>query len=540
MPVPLIEPDFRVPIDRLPGGVLDLVGVALTKDAQTGEVLLVVARPAFNATWWDVLVWHRVELALLLLLPLLWAAWRQWRTVGRGKQDPGLAYCRCCGHELDARLVTVDPKSSEDLLWSSDEARCPACGQRGPRRLFLSRLESPSKGRSRFERNGLLPLIFILTLFGVVSPMTSMIARTPFAGDVTWPVEGLDNLIGSWAPSRSSWDVKRRVRRVYELHRPSDGSVERLFVGGREPVLDQGPVSPGGRFVVGAAKGLGVLIYDVTTSRVRNVGLGTSLLFPAETEVIEFSRDGAAAFVQTTRPLWTGEQRLYRVDLATGRTEEMGRVVPSSGQTQNPGSRRFHVAEDPSMPGRFVWVHTTERSTTLRGGMLSVRWTRDGREFERTFGSTWRPPTFALDAALDRFTVTVPTPEQIPWTRVSLQNGEDVGHEVSDHPLVWTHPGGRGRIDVQTFGEPRVPTLVDRRRGDAVGELEAFARLPPLPAELPQSEARMQGWYATVVEPQVSSPSASFTLGVSRGRRQEVWLLDLAAIEKARDASSLP
>jgi hypothetical protein len=256
-----LEPIHTIPLGPTLTG--EVSQAELQFALENGKPVLYAAVPVWNATWGRWFTWHAPEIMVGVWLVVLIVLVRRLLHVRRTPREAGRRYCRKCNHQLTKPQLAFDERGR--VQWASAEAKCPECGHR-TRRV-------PVRGRSGWVRRlpWLLvstPLILLLPLMFLGSIRAHL--RVPGMSEPTWPIAGLQNILGSWALQRR---VPSFVVQSFAYWRidPTDGSVRRY--GGMPatgtPRTDRF-ASPGGTKLVLSSDGPdGLVVLDTATGTSR-------------------------------------------------------------------------------------------------------------------------------------------------------------------------------------------------------------------------------------------------------------------------------
>jgi hypothetical protein len=256
-----LEPIHTIPLGPTLTG--EVSQAELQFALENGKPVLYAAVPVWNATWGRWFMWHAPEIMVGLWLAVLIVLVRRLLHVRRTPREKGRRYCRKCNHQLTKPQLAFDERGR--VQWASAEAKCPECGVR-TRRV-------PVRGRSGWVRR--LPWLLVATPLILLLPLLFLGSirahlRVPGMSEPTWPIAGLQNILGSWALQRR---VPSFVVQSFAYWRidPADGSVRRY--GGMPatgtPRTDRF-ASPGGTKLVLSSDGPdGLVVLDTATGTSR-------------------------------------------------------------------------------------------------------------------------------------------------------------------------------------------------------------------------------------------------------------------------------
>lgn len=256
-----LEPIHTIPLGPTLTG--EVAQAELQFAVENGKPVLYAAVPVWNATWGRWFAWHAPEIMVGVWLVVLIVLVRRLLHVRRTPREKGRRYCRKCNHQLTKPQLAFDERGR--VQWASAEARCPECGHRSKR--------VPVRGRSGWVRRlpWLLvstPLILLLPLMFFGSIRAHL--RVPGMSEPTWPIAGLQNVLGSWALQRR---VPSFAVQSYAYLRidPADGSVRRFRgVPATGAPRIGGFASPGGTKLVLSSDGPdGLVVLDTATGTSR-------------------------------------------------------------------------------------------------------------------------------------------------------------------------------------------------------------------------------------------------------------------------------
>jgi hypothetical protein len=505
-----LRPSFVIPLDSsLSGGVAE-PGLQFAGSPP----MLFVAEPAWDPSWVRWFSWHTPDIAAGALLiagaVVVWAVLQ----LMRGGRAAGAMYCRGCGHELALPQVRMD--ASGVGIWANEEAKCPECGKRDER--------GPVRGaRVRWKAVTVLVVSFAICITcGVMLASSLRVGGKLTAGrNETWPVVGLERVMGSWAPQRRLYSMAFEAFRFVRVD-PETGAREDLgTVDTSMPRLMEF-VSPDGKYVIASARRDHALVVINTNSKQsRRVSLAPNTPgFRGYLMVVQFSSDVSNVFVSCAAR--NGDKRrdeLFAVELATGVSRSLAVVEFQSQASPKPNDSysQFLVAE---AGAETIWVHQVsrrgasgpreevvlrwesadgkrERTEHAAGGMLMVRISEDGKYCVMEAGAARKSWAFALEDGLD------------------LEDVSSIATKRLEMPRLMLMSDGRGKAVVRDFGAFALPRAT--LRVNAAGF-----------AEFVQSKG--DRFVAVVGDRAVEQNWISRLLGVPARKGSEVRIWDLQPV----------
>lgn len=256
-----LEPIHTIPLGPTLTG--EVAHAELQFALQNGKPVLYAAVPVWNATWGRWFTWHAPEIMVGVWLVVLIVLVRRLLHVRRTPREAGRRYCRKCNHQLTKPQLAFDERGR--VQWASAKAKCPECGVR-TRRV-------PVRGRRGWVRR--LPWLLVTTPLILLLPLLSLSGlrahlRAPGMSEPTWPIAGLQNILGSWALQRR---VPSFVVQSFAYWRidPEHGSVRRFRgVPATGTPRTGGFASPGGTRLVLSSDGPdGLVVLDTATGASR-------------------------------------------------------------------------------------------------------------------------------------------------------------------------------------------------------------------------------------------------------------------------------
>lgn len=460
-----LDPAFVIPLDSsLSGGVAE-PGLQFAGSPP----MLFVAEPTWDPSWARWFSWHAPDIAAVaFLIAVVVAMWSASRLMRRGRSG-GVLYCRGCDHELALPQVRID--ESGVGVWVNEEAKCPECGKRDER--------GPVRGtRVRWKAITVLvvSLAICITCGVMLASSLRVGGKLAAGGNETWPVAGLERVMGSWAPQRRLYSMAFEAFRFVRVN-PETGAREDLgTVDTSMPRLMEF-VSPDGKYVIASARrDHALVVIDTNSKQSRRVSLAPNASgFRGYLMVVQFSSDVSKVFVSCAAR--NGDKRrdeLFAVELATGVSRSLA-VVEFQSQTSpkpNDSYSQFLVAE---AGADVTWVHQLSKRgipTVMEGSVF--RWESGGERRERNvpfrvgeFHVSADSKHLLLDNGMGR----------VKWA-VRLADGKEVD-DVSalaprrlDMRRLMVMSDGRGTAVVRDFGAFALPRATLRVNTAGFAEFE--------------------------------------------------------------------
>lgn len=369
-----LAPAFVIPLDSAPAGGLSETGLQFAGSPPA----LFIAEPAWDPSWSSWFWWHAPDIAAVGLFLALAVSVLAAAGLRRNARVSGALHCRSCGHELTEPQVAVDARGAG--RWASAEAKCPECGKRDER--------GPERGGGRHtKRIAVLVIGAVVCIVCAVTLLQTLRAGGSVgAGNETWPIAGLERVLGSWALKRRQYAMPFEAYRFLRVDpltraRTAFGTVDTTM-----PHL-MTFVTPDARYVLASARRDGVLVViDTQTKRQVEAMLGASVPgFRGYLTVVSFSKDSKRVYVAClARNDAMRRDELFAVELATGAARSIGVVEyearPEKNRTMS--FSRFLIAE----AGEDVaWVHEVAMGggASLSEGVV-LRWGSIESRRERT------------------------------------------------------------------------------------------------------------------------------------------------------------
>lgn len=353
---PVIEPRVLMEFPQDPAGLGSSMSLRFAGDSLYA-VDSVWNHPPTRIVWW----YATPVASVLLPFAAALAVWLLWRLLSRPRRR-GWIYCRGCNHELSAPNAAIGEGGL--AVWMSENARCPECGRRA---------KPPMVAGPRWWRI-MPPLAAMVLLIGcvacVVATLEWFVATRPI-DPKTWPVEGLEKYLGSWAVMRR--DDGRAHTGMSRITRiPLSGGVAREVARDRIAMLQGVLASPNERYVVLSSldKRASIRIVEPATGRSRLVPLNASQY--SHPTAVGFSADSRFVYVSVAEQFVSRPDQLCRVDLQSGAVEVLAehmRERPIEGSYQ--GFSRFVVREH---PGGLAWAHVSSPGNQFQNTGLIISW----------------------------------------------------------------------------------------------------------------------------------------------------------------------
>lgn len=508
----VIDPTITVPLGVSPDGTFVEPQIAIAGTPSN----VFIAEAVWNTTLWQWFTWHAPTIWLIAFVVLAIVLGRRIYAVLKRPQEIGKWYCSGCNQLLASPHITDEKKAA----WATAESRCPECGERSER--------GPIAGtKAAFRVSRLILPLWVIGWLLVMSFMNNVSWGKKGIGQAreTWPVAGLEPVMGSWALYRTKPIEDVQGQRFWKLD-PIGGEKTEL---GLIPSVRYGMlqfVSPDGKSIV-AREGdaNGIVLIDTATGSQRRVRLsgggGSGGSGDAKfTHVEGYSDDGKIAFVSAVG-LADRTDELFAVELASGNVELIGRVVRAGvgtlgGNAHSNGQFRVKLgAQDP------VWIHIEQISNwPAQDVQTYVRWTQGGRSFEKDAGkkSGYDAVNFLPEANAVSIRVA-------PFVKYfSLATGEEIERpEWKDElrkqrksPLLVNVNWGKGSAVLQEWKGSR-----------QIGKVLFAAQAQIYPAV---NDTR---FFAAVGARKVDGPLSGWLRGVAQVDAPEVLVWDLDAIAAA-------
>ncbi|MFN9968794.1 MAG: hypothetical protein ACK58T_02745, partial [Phycisphaerae bacterium] len=314
---------------------------------QFGGDSLFVLEPVWNDPPTRILWWYAPNVATVAL-PLLVVAlvWTLRRAIASPRRK-GVIYCRGCNSELGLPHAGLGPNGR--AAWLSEDARCPECGKR---------LRSPVVGAGRGWR-WLPPLVMLVGIMCCAGAYwKTLVWHNPTMPQVykTWPWEGLEKRLGTWAVMRADvGSVSSGMTRV--VRAPLPNSAKAQVFRSNMFTWNVDVVSSDGRYLAWVSRyPTGTLwIGNTTTGGIAPIVLDEDSR--ARARVCGFSSDGRFVYVQVGTFPKVKPDSLVEVELATGRQRVIASVMDDANlvaSTQGSVISRFVVRDHPD---GLVWAH---------------------------------------------------------------------------------------------------------------------------------------------------------------------------------------
>jgi len=340
--------------------------------------MLYVAEPVWNATWARWFGWHSPTIAgSVILATLLAAVWWMRRVIKRPRQA-GRMYCRVCNQQLAKPQLMLNEEKR--AVWADAEAKCPECGVRHKR--------GPVRGRLQFARMMPVLLVAPVVLFvcGLVMLATLRFQQPSVWTGGTWPVSGMEKLLGAWSLGRRGITTNMQSTRLWRVD-PRTGAKEQMGRFDSWNLAYMEFVSPDGKYAVAPVEnGRRMMVIDLTSKARAVYAAGTDFL--SNLSMRRFSLDGTRVFIDKATYRNSGTlHELVTFEPATGKFETIASVALPTGNPKA-GTYSTQSYQFRETPERVAWVEKSDvRSATGRGESSVLRWEADGKKMERSDGS---------------------------------------------------------------------------------------------------------------------------------------------------------
>lgn len=503
----VIDPTIAVPLGVSPDGTFVEPQIAIAGTPSN----VFIAEAVWNTTWWQWFTWHAPTIWLIAFVVVAIVLGRRIYGVLKKPQEIGKWYCPGCNQLLAAPHITDEKKAA----WATAESRCPECGERSERGPIAG-----TKLGLRISRLT-LPLWVIGWLLGMTF-MNNVSWGKRGIGQTreTWPLAGLEPVMGSWALYRTKPIEDVQGRRYWKLD-PVTRKLTKLGEVARVRYALNKFVSPDGKFIVSEESvANAVVVIDTTTLESRRISFGAKGRWPwINQRILGYSDDGRTVFLERDADQGLTDE-LFSLELASGEVERLGSITRAGIGAMGGSGHSLGSFQVSSSSRGSVWIHVEEIMTwSATERQMYVRWKSGGRLFEKDLGKRSDHGSVTLLPEANAVAIRV-----APFGKYfSLATGEEI--ERPETKPFERRPRGALWVNVN-WG--RGSAVVQESKGSRkVGKVLFAAQAQVYPAV---NDAR---FFAAVGARKVDGPLSGWLRGVAQVDAPEVLVWDLDAIAAA-------